>query len=286
MSDRIAVVTDSIADIPSAIAKELDITVIPIHVHVGEKCYWDSELSPDEFYAILTHRQEVPKTAAPAPGVFAEAYLQLAKRAEHVLAIHVASRLSALYNAALLGAQMLSDVDIEVMDSESLTMGMGLLVIAAARAARQGYSFPEVIALVRDLVPRIRVVACVDDLYFLARSGRVSWVTSLVGTIFQIKPVILIQRGDPLLKGRARTMQRGLDHLMDLIHSFGPLQEVSVIHTNAPETAEILADKMTAVYPRERIIMARADVGIGSHTGPGAVGVACILAPSEQVEQR
>lgn len=284
MSDRIAVVTDSVADIPSAIAKELDITVIPIHIHVGEKCYWDSDLGPDEFYALLAHGQEVPKTAAPAPGVFAEVYTQLAKRAEHVLAIHLSRRLSALYNAALLGAQMLSDVDIEVVDSESLTMGMGLLVIAAARAVRQGCSFPEVIALVRDLVPRIRVVACVDNLYFLARSGRISWVISFLGTIFQIKPVILIDRGDPILKGRARTMQRGLDYLMDIVRGFGPLQEASVIHTNAPEAAARLTEMLAALYPKERIIMARADVGIGSHAGPGAVGVACVLASSERVE--
>jgi DegV family protein with EDD domain len=175
------------------------------------------------------------------------------------------------------GAREVTGARIAVVDSAQVTMGYGWLVVAAAEAAQGGASYEEILALVEEMKPRMRVLAALGTLEYLYRGGRVSWVRALVGTLLRIKPILEIRTGQINLVERVRTTRNALSRLLALVQDLGPLERAVVLHTNAPDLASGFADELQKMDPSWTRIIAQAGVTIASHAGPGAVGVACVI---------
>jgi DegV family protein with EDD domain len=275
----VRVVTDSTADVPSDMVVALGITVIPSYVVFGSETYRDGvELTKAQFYEKLLTTQVVPVTAAPPPHVYEEAYRRLAREADAIISIHLASKYSSLYSSAAIGAKDASEATIAVVDSEQVTMGYGWMVVAAAEAAQQGATLEQIVALVEGMKPRSRVLAVFDTLEFLHRGGRVAWVQAMIGTLLRIKPIVEVRPGEILLAERARTLERALGRLVDRIRALGPLERAIVLHANAPDLAHRMADQLQILIPDWDRLIGQAGVTIASHAGPGAVGIACVTA--------
>ncbi len=276
---KVKVVADSTADIPEELAAELEITIVPCNVHFGLETYRDGlELSKEEFYAKLKTSSTLPTTSAPAVGLFEATYKELASETDQILSIHLASALSAIYNSAHLGAEAVSGVEITLIDSGQVSMGLGWLVIAAARAAQEGQPLAQIVALVEDMRPRVRVFAALDTLEYLRKGGRVGKTVAALGTLLNIKPLVEVRDSAVLPLERVRTRRRSIQRLIELVAELGPLEELAVLHTNAPQEAQRLAEEISFLHPLERILIAEAGVIIGTHAGPNGLGVACVVA--------
>ena len=275
----VKIVTDSTADIPEELAAELEITIVPCNVHFGLETYRDGlDLSKEEFYARLKTSPTLPTTSAPAAGLFEATYRKLASETDQILSIHLASALSAIYNSACLGAEAISGIEITLIDSGQVSMGLGCLVIAAARAAQEGQPLTQIVALVEDIMSRVRLFAALDTLEYLQKGGRVGKTVAVLGTLLNIKPLVEVRDSAVLPLERVRTRRRSIQRLIELAAELGPLEELAVIHSNAPQEAQRLAEEISFLHPLERILIAEAGVIIGTHVGPNGLGVACVVA--------
>jgi fatty acid kinase fatty acid binding subunit len=275
----VKVVTDSTADIPAHLVAELGISVIPTYVIFGTETYRDGvDLTRQQFYRKLSASRTIPTTAAPPPAVYEQVYRRLADETEEILSIHLLSRYSGLYSSAALAASNVSEARIEVIDSGQVTMGYGWMVVAAAEAARRGETLEGIRALVEGMKPRSRVLAILDTFEYLYRGGRVGWVRSMIGTVLRIKPMIEVRLGEVQLVERARTLERSAARLLERVRALEPLERAIVLHANAADTAERLADQLQAILPAWDRLIDQAGVTIATHTGPGAVGIACVTA--------
>lgn len=273
----VRIVTDSTADLPSGVAAALDITVVPCYVVFETESYRDGvELTKQQFYEKLVEASVVPTTAAPPPAVYEEVYRRLAHATPDIVSIHLASRLSAIHASAAVAATSFSGMNIAVLDSEQVTMGYGWMAVAASEAARRGETLEEIVALVESMKTRSRVLAVLDTLDFVYRGGRVGWVRAMLGSLLRIKPIVEVYGGEVQLVDRARTWKRSLDKLLERVQALGPLERAIVLHANAPEMAEQVADRLQSVVPQWERLVGQAGVTIASHAGPGAVGVACV----------
>lgn len=279
----VKIVADSACDVPEHLARELDITIVPVYINIGNQSFLEGvEISREQFYQNLPTYPVYPTTAAPAVGSFTAVYDDLAAAgATEILSIHIAASLSATYNAARLGAEA-ANANVTVFDSEQITMGSGLQVIAAAEAAAAGQSVAEIVAMLRQRVPRTRVFGMIDSLESLRRSGRVNWAQFGLGTLLQIKPVMMIRQGDVSVAARIRTRKKALSHTIEMVQQLGPFERLSIIHVNAPEAAAELRQMTDGVFSTAHPPMTMGITpAIGTHLGLGAVGFACIAAQDE-----
>ena len=234
------IVTDSACDIPDDQLDALNITVVPVYINIGEYSYLDgTELSRHEFYSNLETYQPYPRTSAPAIGSFAETYANLANQgATEILSIHIAASLSNTWNAARLGAEATGTVPITVFDTKQVSLGAGLLVIAAAEMASAGCPVAEIIAYLTTHLAHTRLFGMLNTLDSLRRSGRVNWAEFGIGTLLQIKPVMMISDGAISVLAKVRTRKRAIKYMMDQVANFGPFEKFVVAHVNAPDAAE------------------------------------------------
>jgi DegV family protein with EDD domain len=275
----VRIVTESTADIPTEMAAQLDIAVVPSYVVFGTESYRDGiELTKQQFYEKLSATREIPKTAAPPPAVYEAVYRRLAQEDDEIVSIHLAANLSGLYNAAAVAAAAVSEARVAVVDSGQVSMGYGWMAIAAAEAAQRGESLEEIVALVEGMKDRSHLLAMLDTLEFVYRGGRVGWVEAMVGTLMRIKPIVEVRWSEVNLIERARTWTRSLKRLTDLIQDLGPLERAIVLHAGARDSAEHLADQVETIVPDWKRLIGQAGVTVASHAGPGAVGIACVTA--------
>ena len=261
------------------LAAEWDITVVPCLVHFGRETFREGvDLSRAEFYQRLVTAPELPTTAAPGPGVFAAVYRQLAAATEQIISIHLFSTLSGVYNAARLGAEGIKGAEITVIDSSTVTMGLGWLAVMAARAARAGQSLNEIVQLVEAAKLRVRVFALLDTLEYLHRGGRMNRLVAVLGALLNVKPMLTVEGGDVLPLARVRSRRKAVAWLASLVEELGPLAELAVLHSRARQTAEAFADRLSAYFPRQRMVIAEVGPVLGTHVGPNGLGVACLLA--------
>ncbi len=282
MTMAIRVVTDSTSDIPEATAAEYGIVVVPAYVNIGEQSYLDGiELSRQEFYERLPTYAQAPTTAAPPPGAFRQTYEEVAAQGvPEILSIHVASSLSGMLNAARLGAEEATGAQVTLFDSQQVTMGLGLLAIYAAKLAAAGHGINEIVALLEDRVKRTIILGVLDTLEYLRRSGRVNWAQFGIGTLLRIKPLLRVHLGQVEIPERIRTSKRAMERMLELATDLGPLEDLALLHTHGSEE-EIGAfrDKTTFLNPEGLLPLAvELTPAIGAHVGPGALGIACVMA--------
>ncbi len=274
----VRIVTDSAADIPADMLQTLNITTVPALVTFGTQTFEDRvTLSTGDLYARMTQTKTNPTTAAAAPGLFSGVYQRLVDEGHDVVSIHLASKLSGIYNSARLGAADFGD-RVALVDSTNVTMAEGWLAIHAARAAQAGASQAEVVDLCQQLAPRTRVWALLDSLEFVLRGGRINQAQFLVGSLLRIKPMLLVRDGALSPLENVRTLRKAVERLVELAQAAQPLAEVAVLHAAAPELADEVCRRVAEFFPIDRIVVTEAGPAIGVHAGPGAVGIGALLA--------
>lgn len=271
----VRVVTDSTCDIPDQLAEELGITVVPVYVIFGDKAYRDRvDIGEDEFYDKLIHDSVHPTTSVPSPKDFAEVYNKLAEETDEIISIHVTAKESGTYNSAFLAKELVEKkCRIEVIDSSSVSMGFGLLVIAAAQKARAGANLEKVAELVHRSISRMHILILVDTLKYVVRGGRLSKAHGMLGTVLRVRPLLTMRAGELLLAGVARTKDKAVDRLYDFAKGFSEVKEAAVAYTTAYDEAKALADRIQEVFPEALIYLTRVGPSLGSHAGPGAMGM-------------
>jgi DegV family protein with EDD domain len=272
----VKVVTDSTADLPSQLAQELGITVVPVYVRFGEEVYRDRvSISEDEFYERLTHDPVHPSTVQPGPQDFLEVYQKLSPDADGIVSIHVSGKLSGTCNSALMAKEMLeTKCPVEVVDSETLSMSLGLTAIAAATVAKAGESLDKVVEETKQAIPKIHLFALLDTLEYLKRGGRIGKVKALLGSVLSVKPMLAVKDGELVPAGQVRTRAKGIDKLFDFVKNTADIQDLAVVYNTTPDEAQNLAERIGSVFVREKIRLARLGPGLGVHAGPGALIVA------------
>ncbi len=275
----IRVLTDSACDLPDSLAGELGIEVVPLTIRFGNEEFVDRrDLSPSEFWARCASSPLLPETAAPAPGAFEEAYRRLAAEgAEGVVAITLSGDLSATAQSAELAGQAVADViPVQVIDSKSVSMGQGLMAVAAARLAAAGKGMDDVVGAAADRVPRTRVYGALDTLENLKKGGRIGGAQALLGSMLSIKPIIEVREGKVEPESRQRTRSKALAYLAEKVNGHDRVEDLCILHGSAPDLDDFL-DMISSKYPREDIIVGEVGAVIGAHAGPRVMGVAFTL---------
>lgn len=276
----IKIVTDSTADMPDELVRELDITVVPVLAQFGRETLRDGiDFTKDEFYARLIESPEPPKTAAPSVGMFEEVFRRLAADGSEILSISLVANLSGTYNATRQAAQLVDGARIACVDSCTTTMPMGFLVMVAARAIRDGKTLDETVALVKSLRPRAVLYVALQTLRYLEKGGRIGKMRALLGTMLSVKPILEVRDSEVQPVEQVRTWKRVPPRMVELMQSRGPLQNLAVLYTTTRDTAEQLADLCAAagMMAREQIYVIQAGGVLGTHVGPGALGLAGLL---------
>jgi DegV family protein with EDD domain len=272
----VKVVTDSSADLPNELVKALGITVVPLYVRFGDEVYRDRvDISEDKFYERLQHDPVHPNTTQPTPQDFVNVYQKLAQGADGIVSIHLSAKLSGTCSSALQAkGTVANECSVEVVDSETLSMALGLIVIAAARAAKDGKSLDEVEAVARETIPKIRLLAILDTLKYLLLGGRIGKAKALLGSILNVKPILTLKDGEVVPAGQVRTRAKGLDRLFEFVQGANDIQGLTVVHSTTPDEAQALAERFGSVFDKEKIIISRLGPVLGVHIGPAALIVA------------
>jgi len=270
----VAIVTDSVADLPHHIAVELGITVVPLVVRFGTDVYQDGlDLNPDQFYGKLKTSKILPLTSVPSPATFADAYDKLAEKND-IVVITLTSKLSATYQVALQSAGLMKkQCRVEVVDSQWAVMAQGFISIAAAKAAQAGASLDEVLEVARHAIHRVDMLAAFDTLEYLERGGRIGKAQAFLGSLLKVNPVIGMKDGEVHPYARERSRAKAIDHLYNFAASFGNVEGLSVEYATDFDEANRLFQRLHLKYPEVPIYLSRASPVIGTHTGPSLIVV-------------
>jgi len=258
----VRVVTDSSADLPAALIEELGITVVPLYIYFGDEVLRDGvELTRQQFYDRLTSCGSIrPRTAAPSSADFAAVYKELAVHTDGIV-----SR---------------AKCRIEVLDSTSASLGLGLLVAQAAELAQSGASMNDVLETTMSAIPRTRFFGVLDTLEYLHKGGRIGRASALFGSVLQVKPIVGLLDGTAYPIERVRGRERALTRVCQLISDFGPIERIAVGHTTDEEGMNTLADYVAHTAPHLHVIRTQCGATLGTYLGPRAFGAGLILARS------
>ena len=276
------IVVDSTADIPADARAAYHIHVVPVLLHrQGETLRDDIDISRDEYYRWIAEHDELPTTSAPSVGMFEEVFRELTRDGGAVLSISVAAGLSATYNAAVQAARLVlvEGARIICVDSHSIAMPIAYLALAAARRLAQGATLEEAVALVETLREQTVAYVALQTLRYLERGGRISRTRALLGTLLDVKPILEVRNSQVLPVERVRTWRRVPERLLELAQARGAYQELSVVYTTNRAEAESLADACAAagLLARDRIRTVQIGAVLGTHMGPGALGITGLL---------
>jgi DegV family protein with EDD domain len=268
-----AVVTDSTADLPPEWRERYDVEVVPLKVLFGEETFRDGvDMNNEEFFAKLAASNKLPTTSAPSPGEFAEVYSRLAKDHDGCISIHIGRQLSATAEAARVGAESVEGFRVNVIDSETVTMPMAFLCRLAAESA----TLDEATAAVEERIPKCRVLALLDTLRYIEMGGRVSRAQAMIGTMLDLKPLLLVAYREIKPVDRVRTRSRAIPRMLEFFEKDLPVEHVGVVHAQAPEEAEQIAAGIRSRRPDLEVTVGQIGCVLGTHTGPKALGVVYI----------
>lgn len=276
MPNHIALVTDSTADIPPAQVEAAAIQVVPNIIITGNESFEDGKnMSRQEFYERLPFMTPPPTTATASIGTYHQLYTQLFEQgADAIISIHAASQVSSIYNVACTAAQSFNQ-RVQVIDSGYISLGLGFQVLAAAEAIAQNTPLEQILKILADIRQRVRVGAMLDTLEYVRRSGRVSWVRARIGDLLRIKPILEMRQGKVFNLGEARTRAKGIQRLAEIIQSFGPLERLAILHTNAEADAQKFLKGLCIDLPFPPMIVHVTTI-IGTHVGPNGLGFAAL----------
>lgn len=271
----VKIVTDSTSDLTHEIASMLGITVVPLYVNLGGVTYRDNiDLTTEDFYQKLGQSATLPTTSSPSPGSFTEVYDRLAAETDEILTITISSKLSASYKTAVAGREIRkSNARVEIIDSLSAIAGLGLIVISAAKAAQAGQSLDEVINVTRSSMKRVEFRIAFDTLEYLKRGGRIGAAQAFLGSMLKVNPILTIKDGVIEGVARPRSRTKAMDFLYDFVASYAHIEEMVIEDANTPDDVETLLDRLSSIFPRERIYRMKVSPVIGTHVGPRVLGL-------------
>jgi DegV family protein with EDD domain len=273
MKRSFAVVTDSTADLPNAWRDLYDIEVVPLKVLFGKETFRDRvDITDAEFFRRLTASTSLPTTSAPSPGEFAEVYERLSRDHDGCISIHIGAQLSATAEAARVGAQSVEGFPVKVIDSETVTMPMAFLCRVAAESA----SLAEATDAVEQRIPKCRVLALLDTLRYLEMGGRIKRAQAMIGTMLDLKPLLLVEDREIKPIDRVRTRSRAITRMIEFFRTQQPVEYVGVMHAEAPDDAERVAAELRKEYPGLDTPLGQIGAVLGTHTGPKALGLVYI----------
>lgn len=271
----VKIVTDTLSDITGDLIDELGISVIPLYVRFGNEVYRDRvDITSEEFYRRLVTESVLPSTTQPTPADFIEVYNKLAEETDEILVITISSKMSGTYQSA---QQARSSVKgkcrIEIIDSLSVAMPQGLIVISAVNAVRAGAGLEEAAQVAREAISRVHLVAYFDTLKYLAKGGRIGKAQGLLGSMLSVKPMLTIRDGEMAPLTRVRSLSAGIDYLYNVVAGMSNIEAVAVEYTTTPDRADELTERIGKVYPKEKIYRSIISPVIGVYAGPGALAV-------------
>lgn len=258
-----------------AFVQELGITVVPLYVRFGEEVYREGvDISLDEFYQRLEYGGIHPVTIQPSPQDFATAYQEVAPEANGIVSIHISGKLSGTCNSALQGKEMIEKgCLIEVIDSQSVTMGLGLIVIAAAKMAKAGESLPSVVKEIKQTIPKIHLLCLLDTLKYLALGGRIGKAKALLGSMLNVKPVITLKEGEVVPAGQVRSRSKGVERLFNFAESASNIDDLAIAYNTTPDEAQTLAERLGSIFTKGAIRTVRLGTTLGVHMGLGGLAI-------------
>lgn len=273
------IVTDSTSDLSLELQKEYDIEVVPLTVHFGPESYLDGvEMDAAGFWAKLKTSPHHPKTAQPAPGDFLEVYKRLHAEGHEILSIHVSGLLSGTMNSAQIAAQMLPDAKITLVDTKSVTLGLGMAAIEASRMARKGHGVAEIVPVIQGICDRMNIFFTLDTLEFLQKNGRVGKAQALLGGLLGIKLILQVDREGLVapadkVRGKSKVLPRALELAQERVPA-GRRVKVALLHTQARAEAEAWLEELKKLYQVEEAFVAEIGPVVATNAGPGTVGFA------------
>lgn len=280
-TSKVAIVTDSTSDIPPELLKGLPITVVPLKVELDGQVYRDMiDLTREDFLERLK-TGAMPKTSQPSVGEFQEVFRDLVESGHNVISIVISPKLSGTFNSAATAARNVSTERITVIDSGSVSMGLGALVLEAASLASQGMSVADLTTYVRRRADDIWIVAALETLENLRRGGRIGLTAAFLGSALQIKPIVQVKDGEIIPLERVRTFKRALDRMLALAADQAPFDRMSVMHLGARDGAMRLAQRLQETQPEVDVILGEMGTVVGTYGGPGIMGIAGLVHRSE-----
>jgi DegV family protein with EDD domain len=268
--------------VPPEQVSRYNIEVVPIQLIIDNRTYRDGvDIQPTEFYNMLRQARKMPKTATAGPDSYLEAYRRASLRAPSILCLTEPSKFSAMLNAARIAADMARDTlrgtTIEIIDGTTAAAGLGLVTLAAAKTAAENEPLKKVEETVRNIMSKVNLIATLDTLQYLARSGRVPQAAAMVNHILNIKPIFSLNHADAHTVGLPRTMKSAINRMLKLMKPLvkkGQPLHVAVMHADALEQAEEFRNKISAQFECREIFITEFTPVMGVHTGPGLIGVA------------
>jgi DegV family protein with EDD domain len=274
------IVTDSACDLSDQLVKEHGVGVVPLTIRFGEEEFIDRiELSPAEFWERCNVKGGLPETAAPSPGSFQQAFQEAADNgADEVLCLTISSKVSGTYGSARTAAENFSGIPVRVVDTLAVTMGQGLLVIAAAEEAAAGAGMDELVAATEARIPRTRIYGVLGGLDHLQRGGRVGGARALLGSLLDIKPVVQLKDGEVAEESKQRTRSRALAYLKSKVTADAPLERIALADGACSDFAQVLAS-LEGIETQHPLLTVELGPVVGTHAGPNTVG-ACYIIPA------
>ena len=275
----VRIITDSTADLPPQVAAEFGIRVMPLYVHFGNEVYRDGiDLTAEDFYPKLVANKSLPTTSTVAPVEFARICDELSNDTDEILAITLSSKLSATYDVALQGRELRKDKKcrVEVLDSKLFSMALGLVVIGAAKRAKEGVGLDNVVDFAKGLYSRIHVRMAFDTLEYVRKGGRIGAAEAFMGRMLDVKPILTLKDGMATPVVRRRTRAKAIEYLRKFAAGFDNIAELAVAYTTRPEDALGLVNDLDDVFPKERTYLSVIGPVLGTHLGPGALGIAVV----------
>ena len=277
----VRIVTDSLSDLTSELIGNLAITLVPLTVLFGHETYLDRvTISTDEFYHRLVHGDIWPASTQPSPQDFANTYEKLAETTNEILVIILSSKLSGTYQSAMAGKNLMKarKCRIEVIDSQTVAGGLGLVVLAAAKEAQNGANLDKLVEFTRKALKRSHFIVYFDTLKYLAKGGRIGKAQGLLGSVLPIKPILNVKDGEMSPVTRVRSIAAGITYLNNYMNSFKNIEAVSIEHTTVIESADELARIFGSTHPKIPILRSTVSPVLGVYGGPNALAVTILEA--------
>ena len=277
---RIAIVTDSSVNVPASVQEECGMNVVPLNTIFNGEVFRDGiDITPTRFYELLRAASELPTTSQPSTGDFVEVYSRLSQEADAIVSIHLSELLSGTIKSALSARELVNDIPIEIIDSRSVSLGLGFVVTAAARAIQEGRSLPEVVEAIQQLIPKTNIIFVVDTLKYLHMGGRIGGASAMLGSALKIKPLLHIHEGEVSPLERVRSKSRATERMLEIMAERLQAEDgdgvlrAAVVHADREDEALELLEQVLSRFQPAESYLTDLTPAVGTHVGPGTLGL-------------